>query len=503
MSRPKIYFRADGNAQMGLGHVFRSLALANMLREEFDCLFLIRNPLPVLVEQILAVCEEYISLPEEKDELKEAQLLLREYLQAGDIIVLDGYHFQTDYQVILKDTGAKVVCIDDIHQYHFVADAVINHAPGLKPERYSLERYTQLYLGLDYSLLRPPFLQAARHSRSFDQIETAFVCFGGSDQNNLSLQALQALARQEWIKKVHVVLGGANQNRNSIEDFLKGLESPQVHIHQNLSAEQMVTIVQDSQLAIVPASSILYEAVAVNMLIISGHYVKNQTGVYEGFKKLGLIRGIGDFNTFSDYQGILDELKSEPIDPILKKQRAHFFGQSKAQFSHMFRQLLRSTQSGMSHRQARAADLMLYFEWANDPAVRRQSLSQASISLEDHSRWFHSKLASKSSRLFLFFAGQQPIGQVRFELDEAQAVINYSLAAPARGQGFGKKMLSIAMDALAEEPDLHIEAFFGIVKKENTPSKKIFERLGFELTEEKLIREVPCFVYTKQVEGRR
>ena len=32
--KPKIYFRADGNSRMGLGHVIRSLALAEMLRDD-------------------------------------------------------------------------------------------------------------------------------------------------------------------------------------------------------------------------------------------------------------------------------------------------------------------------------------------------------------------------------------------------------------------------------------------------------------------------------------
>ena len=40
--KPKIYIRADGNSGIGLGHVIRSLALAEMLKEDFNCIFATR-----------------------------------------------------------------------------------------------------------------------------------------------------------------------------------------------------------------------------------------------------------------------------------------------------------------------------------------------------------------------------------------------------------------------------------------------------------------------------
>ena len=61
-NKAKIVFRADGHAKMGLGHVIRSLALADMLKEDFDCHFMIRNPLPALRVQIMEVCQHLIGI---------------------------------------------------------------------------------------------------------------------------------------------------------------------------------------------------------------------------------------------------------------------------------------------------------------------------------------------------------------------------------------------------------------------------------------------------------
>ena len=62
----RIIFRADGNSDIGLGHVIRSLALVEMLKDNFECVFAIQEPVNALVRQIEAVCAELIILPLDK-----------------------------------------------------------------------------------------------------------------------------------------------------------------------------------------------------------------------------------------------------------------------------------------------------------------------------------------------------------------------------------------------------------------------------------------------------
>jgi spore coat polysaccharide biosynthesis predicted glycosyltransferase SpsG len=56
----KVILRADGNSEIGLGHVYRSLALAEMLNEDFETVFLIKKPLKELKRTILQTCSECI-----------------------------------------------------------------------------------------------------------------------------------------------------------------------------------------------------------------------------------------------------------------------------------------------------------------------------------------------------------------------------------------------------------------------------------------------------------
>lgn len=52
MSKRKIYFRADAGYGIGYGHFIRTLALADMLRNEFECTFFTSSPTPYQIGEL-------------------------------------------------------------------------------------------------------------------------------------------------------------------------------------------------------------------------------------------------------------------------------------------------------------------------------------------------------------------------------------------------------------------------------------------------------------------
>ena len=66
--RKKIYFRADGNTDIGFGHVIRCLALADMLKDHFECIFATRFVSKYIIEEIEKSCSSYIKLKEVHNE---------------------------------------------------------------------------------------------------------------------------------------------------------------------------------------------------------------------------------------------------------------------------------------------------------------------------------------------------------------------------------------------------------------------------------------------------
>ena len=267
-NKRRIIFRADGNSEIGLGHVIRSLALAEMLKEDFDCIFATRFLTAYIQTEASKVCNDIIKLPESEEHF-EAFLSI---LTSDEIVVLDNYFFDTDYQRAIKNKGCKLVCIDDMHDKHFVADVVINHAPQVKPSDYSIEKHTVLCLGFKYVLLRSIFFNSLQTRETQSDIKTFFVCFGGSDSYNLTQQTLDVLLKYNYV--VSVVIGDANRNRNDL--LLKYSKNHNVFLLYDLSAKEMSDVMQKSDMAIVPASSVLLEAMATKIPVITGYFVDNQ-----------------------------------------------------------------------------------------------------------------------------------------------------------------------------------------------------------------------------------
>lgn len=444
---------------MGLGHIIRSLALADMLREEFECHFIVREPLPTLKTQILEVCQSIIELPNTEDDVGEAQKIANEYLSGDEIVVLDGYHFVTDYQRVIKDKGCKLVCIDDIHAYHFVADVVINHAGGIAASDYSAEPYTQFCLGLKYALLRKPFREAAQARSYPDRNDKAvFICLGGADPNNDTLDILQKCESISAIEQCFLVIGSVYQHRTALESFLK-ITSLQVELLSNLSAEDMVTYMKKCGMAVTPPSTVSYEYLSVGGILYLKIIADNQKDIHSFFVKNNLA---ADFETTF----------LNPESPKTLSLENRFDGLQSKRFTRLFNALSLKT------RKATLDDKLLYFEWTNDPLVRAQSYNSKPVFLENHINWFYKKIESAQSCMYIIELEKTPIGQIRFDLDDEHkvATISYTVDKAFRGRGLGEGILRSGIFALKKEKPA--VAIIGYVKKNNIPSIKAFRAVN-------------------------
>lgn len=139
-------------------------------------------------------------------------------------------------------------------------------------------------------------------------------------------------------------------------------------------------------------------------------------------------------------------------------------------------------------RKAEMSDIMLYFEWANDPDVRRNSFNQEPILLTAHEHWFSKKLTSHDTYLYVLEYNGQPAGQIRFEVvtasevDETdgitQAEIGFSLGSNFRGKGLGTLILQMGSQNLISELPKPL-TIRGAVKADNHASNAAFQKAGF------------------------
>lgn len=441
---------------MGLGHVFRSLALAQMLIEDFDCYFIIRDPLPSLSIKIAAVCKEIV-IPSTIAVESEAKYLSNTYFSEADIVVLDGYHFDTSYQQSIKEKNTLLVCIDDIHQYHFVSDMLINHAGGISSNDYSTELYTHMLLGPKYVLLRPEF-DTVKSLDATDE-HSCLVCMGGADPNNDTSTIVKECVASGKFSQLDIVIGAGYlfdvQLRQEIENY-----SIPINIHQQIEAEEMVSLMRQNNYAVTPPSTVAYEYLSQGGILFLHMIADNQKDLLSYFidNKLAI-----QYNhTF--------EVSDQLTTTLLDNQRQIFDGRHTNRLQNAFRFL------SSEIRLANIDDVNIVFDWANDPMVRNNSYQSAEIPYEGHVQWFSEKIKSADCEYYILQWREKLVGQIRFDIEENTAKINYTISSEFRGKGMSAILLRKGIYRLLKSrSDLQI---VGYVKRDNMASVSSFRSLG-------------------------
>ena len=296
--KQKVYLRADASASIGYGHFIRTLALADMLKDDFDCTFFTQSPSDYQQKEAEKVCP-FVSLP--SDDSKFDKFL--EYLTGEEIVVLDNYFFTTKYQQQIKHIGCRLVCLDGMMTKHYVSDILINQSLGVTRADFSIEEFTILNTGLQYALLRKPFLDKCNMSKkTIKQPYHVVICFGGADKFKLTDKVVSALHNLTCIDKITAIVGDA---------YSGTIQKQNIEYKKNLSAEEMSDVLYNADIAILPSSTVLKEALACKTFIISGYFVDNQIQTYKAYSKNNLICGVGDFTAPNSMEKLADIICSE------------------------------------------------------------------------------------------------------------------------------------------------------------------------------------------------
>lgn len=463
----KILFRVDGAHNQGLGHLIRSIALAQMLKDVFEIKFICKEIPENIANDLSKFGFSWLRIKDESEFINN--------IDSDNIIVLDGYQFDTLFQLRLKATGAKLVCIDDLHDKESVADLIINHAPGITPEVYKAKPYTQYALGLKYVLLRPLFLEQSQKPALIERVNTLLICFGGSDIKNLTQSTLEVSLRFNQFKKIIVVTGAAYESSDSLNKLINS--DKRIEHRHKLNENEMLNAILDSDLCIVPASGILLEVLSAKRLVISGKYVENQNYMYEN--NASLFYDAVDFSSQKVYNAISEALKCDV------STNAIIDGKSSLRICRLFSQLQKEFRCKI--RPAKLDDLDLTYSWAINPEIRRYSFQKHQILKSEHSNWLTRKLNNCNCHYLILEFDQMPIGSIRFDIDGKEALLSYQIDPEYHGMGFGGVLIKKGLEWIINPSNIKpntIDVIVGDVIRENIASIKTFERFGFSKKEQ-------------------
>ncbi|SDW45597.1 UDP-2,4-diacetamido-2,4,6-trideoxy-beta-L-altropyranose hydrolase [Lutibacter oricola] len=467
LKKNKILFRADGNSEIGLGHLYRLLAVAEMCKDYFDFVFLTKSDsfLDVIPKNFrLKTIPENITINE------EPKWLSNNYKAKNYLIIADGYQFVSTYQKLLKKHGYLLVYIDDLTSEHMFADVVVNHSPGLTKSNFKGEFYTKYALGINYAMLRPKFLAESLVYREITKIDKAFVCFGGADYLDLSLKATKALLEISQVTEIHVILGGAYK---SSEIFKLAKDYPEINLYQNLGEAELFQIMKQCNFAIAPASTILYELCSIKIPVLSGFFVDNQRHIYNYFSSKKVVFSGGNFSTYtveifkSKIQSII---LNKNYKTFIDKQQQLFNGESQINFLNLINNLF------LTIRNIKKQDIHFLYELSNDMLVRNNSFNSDIILFENHKKWFNSKLNDENVLMYIGEYNSKPFGVVRYEKYVDYSIIGISISKEFRGEKLASLLLNKAINAYFR---INKKPILAYIKEANVASIKSFEKSGF------------------------
>jgi UDP-2,4-diacetamido-2,4,6-trideoxy-beta-L-altropyranose hydrolase len=299
----KYVVRVNSSARIGTGHVVRSLALAERLRQAGGEVAFVVRPLPGGIDDAIAAQgypvtplaaqatdEErhpWLGVPPER-EIEESLRALR----AGgrvDWLIVDSYGLGAPWERAMRAHAGGIFAVDDLADRAHDVDGLLDQSAGPDETR----RYhalvppsARLFMGPRYLQLREQFAKQRTTLRERDgTIRRVLVAFGTEPGYNTAL-ALEVLAAVDpGTLEVSVVLAEGAPGFARVRALVA--LRPRWTLHPYVEA--MAELMADCDLAIGAGGTSAYERAAVGLPAVAWAIAENQRGVIRGLERAGAI----------------------------------------------------------------------------------------------------------------------------------------------------------------------------------------------------------------------
>lgn len=293
-----MLIRCDGNEEIGLGHVVRCLALADELRDTYNCSvsFAVRGDLG---RGIIAGKEYPIVAVNGDEELlnQEEYLINAIKKSACQVLVLDvREHISSVVLESVRKRGILIVDIDDPCEKRLSADLAF-YPPVSQVKKMDWIGFNgQLLSGWEWVLLRKEFTDYSPKIRNINKDLRVLVTMGGSDPAGLTLKAVEALDLLEEDFETVIVLGAGFHKQAELRSLLSNTKR-RFRICKNVS--NISLIMKDSDIAIASFGVTAYELACMGVPAIYLCLSSDHQESASVFQNQGLALNMGEYTGVS------------------------------------------------------------------------------------------------------------------------------------------------------------------------------------------------------------
>lgn len=226
--------------------------------------------------------------PGGSDDARETAKLRR--LVSATWVVADGYDFNTSFQRMSKEEGARLLLVDDMaHHEYYYADIVLNQNLHCQERDYvHREPYTRLLLGTRYALLRTEFLKWRGFRREMPRFaKKVLVSLGGGETREACLKIANAILQ---LKGMDVLI---LSEADSVDSETLRLISLRSTIRLEPSVSDMPGVMAWADMAVTGAGSTCWETAFMGLPSIVLVLAENQEQVATSLSSAGVAVNLG------------------------------------------------------------------------------------------------------------------------------------------------------------------------------------------------------------------
>lgn len=320
-----ILFRADGNKEIGTGHIMRCLSLADAFNSlgELSEFVTADDNMKSLINARGYTCNVLRSDFSDMDTEVEALLRLDSF-KTAKMIIVDSYYASDDYLYTLS-AHKKTAYINDYLtlrpvavyiNYNVFADSgkITNRKEGIK----SVE-----IMGPKYAPLRRDF-QDLKAIEIKEVAGNILFLAGGSDPLHVALNFAKEIVKHSDDNHYNIVVGSLSEDLEAIKDIA---DKSQGRIEVKHNVNDMKSLMTSSDLAVSAAGSTLYELCACGVPTINYILADNQRLISESFRDKGVMLSAGDVRDnpffYDNLYSMITDLSKDPKKRRELSERAH------------------------------------------------------------------------------------------------------------------------------------------------------------------------------------
>ncbi len=464
------FFRCDATSKIGSGHVMRCLTMANLLRRYgWNCTFI---SAPESIDTVPALRQSGYRVLNPQEVLS----------LSADILIVDHYGLSKNDEAQFRGLAGKIIVIDDLADREHDCDMLIDQTYGRRAEDYKdlVPSHCLLLTGSDYALLRPEFAQARpaalkQREEKGGKIETVLIGFGGTDPDNSTMLAVQAL--QNHGLALDVITSSGNRNILSLQEAISQTGNPRISLH--IDSGKIEQLMAQSDFCVGAGGTTSWERCCMALPSLVIKTADNQTEVIKNLLQadaIFVLPGDGTIKSAEQLSAAFDSIRQNPRDIIRKQKNSAALCDGRGALRSFIGISRILGEHGVSFRLMKQCDQDMLLEWQNIPGIRKFSRNPNPPTPDEHRSWFKNHL-EKEHHLCLIVNHQAKaaglLQLVRNPEDQDSYEISILIHPGFQGKSVGTGSLAMLGQLF---PGL---TFTAEVREDNAPSTKLFKKAGF------------------------